>query len=443
MTDSNRKVIVPDTNIFLHDSDSIFAFPGQILMIPLEVIEEIDDQKRRGDEVGRHARRTSRLLDELRARGSLSEGVDLDNGCTVRVAFGDKRMECLPPSLRNNKEDNRILATALSIQDKYPDNQVVFMSKDINMRIKADTIGLTSMDYEEDKIDLEELYMGYDEIEIDAADFKRLKDKGSLPLDVFKDFTVNQIAVATSGGNTAYLRIDAEAKAAVPLKVTLDDVIAGIKPLNPEQLFAFELLLDPRIDLVTLNGKAGTGKTLLALAAGVRQVLEDSLYQKLLVSRPIIPMGKEMGFLPGGVEEKLDPWMTPLYDNFEIIFSVEGRKNDRDKRHIKEIISGSNLIQIEALSYIRGRSLPNQYMVVDEAQNLSPLEVKTIITRAGKGTKIVLTGDPYQIDHPYLDQNSNGLNYAVERFKNSPLAGHVTLVKGERSELAETAAQLL
>ena len=209
-----------------------------------------------------------------------------------------------------------------------------------------------------------------------------------------------------------------------------------------------ELLLNPDIQFVTLNGRAGTGKTLLALAAGCRQVLEDSVYQKLLVSRPVIPLGKDLGFLPGGVEEKLDPWMTPLYDNFEIIFATGGdfgkKKIQSDvKRQIRSIIQSTPLIEVEALTYIRGRSLPNQFMVVDEAQNLSPHEVKTIVTRAGKGTKIVLTGDPYQIDHPYLDSNSNGLNYAVEKFKNSPLAGHVTLVKGERSELAETAARLL
>ena len=443
MTENHRKIMVPDTNVFLHDSDSIFAFPKQILIIPLEVIEEIDDQKRRSDEVGRHARRTSRILDELRVKGSLSDGVDLDNGCTVRVAIGTKRIDCLPASLRNNKEDNRILATALCIKEQYPDNELFFMSKDINMRIKADIIGLKSMDYEADKIELEELYMGYKDIEIPAADFDAFTSRGQLPLDLFGDFTVNEFAILKCGGKTAYARMDPALNAAVALKAQMGEAVAGISPLNREQLFAFELLLNPDIDLVTLNGKAGTGKTLVALAAGVRQVLEDTLYQKLLVSRPIVPMGKEMGFLPGGIEEKLDPWMTPLYDNFEIIFSVDARKSDKDKRHVKEIISNSNLIQVEALTYIRGRSLPNQYMVVDEAQNLSPLEVKTIITRAGKGTKIVLTGDPYQIDHPYLDQNSNGLNYAVERFKQSALAGHVTLVKGERSELAETAAQLL
>jgi len=317
------------------------------------------------------------------------------------------------------------------------------MSKDINMRIKADAIGLQCMDYEQDKIELEDLYMGYKEIEVSEDDFKTLASGGSLPRELFGNFTVNEIAIVKNNAQVLYCRIDPETNLAAPLKANMDDVVAGISSLNAEQMFAFDLLLDDRVPLVTLNGKAGTGKTLVALAAGVRQVLEDTLYQKLLVSRPIVSMGKEMGFLPGGVEEKLDPWMTPLYDNFEIIFSVDGRKSDKDKRHVKEIISASNMIQVEALSYIRGRSLPNQYMVVDEAQNLSPLEVKTIITRAGKGTKIVLTGDPYQIDHPYLDQNSNGLNYAVERFKDSPLAGHVTLVKGERSELAEVAAQLL
>lgn len=448
MTENHRLIVVPDTNIFLHDAHTMFAFPGEILMIPLEVIEEIDDQKRRADEVGRHARLTSRILDELRGRGNLKDGVDLENGCTVRVAFGAKRMDCLPRSLRENKEDNRILATALSIKEEYKNNDCVFVTRDINMRIKAEAIGLRAMDYEEDKIDLEELYLGYETAEVTADELAAFRENGRLPADRFPDLVVNQFAILTCDGDTAYARIDPAQQAAVPLTMTLETGVAGIYPLNPEQMFAFELLLNPGIQFVTLNGRAGTGKTLLALAAGCRQVLEDSVYQKLLVSRPVIPLGKDLGFLPGSVEEKLDPWMTPLYDNFEIIFATGGevgKKKIQDdvKRQIRSIIQSTPLIEVEALSYIRGRSLPNQFMVVDEAQNLSPHEVKTIVTRAGKGTKIVLTGDPYQIDHPYLDSNSNGLNYAVEKFKNSPLAGHVTLVKGERSELAETAARLL
>lgn len=448
MTENHRLIVIPDTNIFLHDAHTMFAFPGEILMIPLEVIEEIDDQKRRADEVGRHARLTSRILDELRGRGNLKDGVDLENGCTVRVALGEKNMSNLPRSLRENKEDNRILATALCIKDNYKENDCVFVTRDINMRIKAEAIGLRAMDYEEDKIDLEELYMGYTNVEVTADELEAFQKKGSLPASRFPDLMVNQIAILNCGEDTEYARIDAASQCAVPLSMTIETSVAGITPMNAEQLFAFELLLNPDIQFVTLNGKAGTGKTLLALAAGCRQVLEDSVYQKLLVSRPVVPLGKDLGFLPGSVEEKLDPWMTPLYDNFEIIFATGGeigkRKIQGDaKQQIRSIIQSTPLIEVEALTYIRGRSLPNQFMVVDEAQNLSPHEVKTIVTRAGKGTKIVLTGDPYQIDHPYLDSNSNGLNYAVEKFKNSPLAGHVTLVKGERSELAETAARLL
>ncbi|MFA6451605.1 MAG: PhoH family protein, partial [bacterium] len=244
-------------------------------------------------------------------------------------------------------------------------------------------------------------------------------------------------------GETAYGRMDAAEDAILPLKLTLDTVISGIKPLNIEQLFAFELLMDNNISLVTLNGRAGTGKTLLALAAGCNLVLETESYEKMLVSRPVIPMGKDIGFLPGSIEEKMDPWMEPLFDNLDMIFSLSSPDRRKQKRNIKEFIESTNAISVEPLTYIRGRSLPEQYMIVDEAQNLSPHEVKTIITRAGKNTKVILTGDPYQIDHPYLDVNSNGLNYVVERFKNSPVAGHVTLVKGERSELAELAAELL
>lgn len=438
------KVMIPDTNIFLNDYRAIFAFPGQIVTIPLEVIEEIDDQKRRVDEVGRNARMTSHVLDDLRKKGSLAKGVTLENGCIVCVEYGTRSMNALPPSLRTNKEDNRILATSLFIQEKHPDKETFFVTKDINMRIKADAIGLKAIDFEEGKIELEELYKGYQEVAVAPEALSAFKKTGLLPADKLPALFPNEILIIESNGIKTYARFNHAKNGAVPLTITRDTKVAGISPINDEQIFAFELLLDPDIQLITLNGKAGTGKTLIALAAGCKLVLEDASYQKLLVSRPVVPLGKDLGFLPGSVAEKLDPWMVPLYDNFEIIFSSgTDKRRDRDKRDIRDIIESTSLIQVEALTYIRGRSMPDQFLLVDEAQNLSQHEVKTIITRAGKHTKVVLTGDPYQIDHPYLDSNSNGLNYVVERFKNSPIAGHVTLVRGERSELAETAAQLL
>ncbi|HPN95767.1 MAG: PhoH-like protein [bacterium ADurb.Bin236] len=439
-----KRILIPDTNIFINDPNSIYAFPNEIIKIPLEVIEEVDDQKRRSDDVGRNARQTSRILDNLRTvNGSLSDGVTLENGCNVSVEFGDKPMSSLPASLRSNKEDNRILATALSIQDKNPGNICVFITLDINMRIKAEAIGLVTMDYEPGKIQFEELYKGYSEKEVSSSQLDELASKGKLVLaDTMRPHELVALS-SPEAGKTANGRFDAEAGAIVPLKHSLDAVVSGIKPLNIEQLFAFELLMDDSVSLVTLNGRAGTGKTLIALAAGCHAVLERGAFERLLISRPVVPMGKDLGFLPGSIEEKMDPWMQPLYDNLDLIFTLGAQDKKREKRKIRELVESTGMINIEPLTYIRGRSLPNQFMIVDEAQNLSQHEVKTIITRAGKNTKVVLTGDPYQIDHPYLDTDSNGLNYVVERFKDSPAAGHVTLVKGERSKLAELAAELL
>jgi PhoH-like ATPase len=438
-----RRIYIPDTNIFLHDSNSIYAFPNELIKIPLEVIEEIDDQKRRVDDVGRNARLTSRMLDNLREKGNLSEGVLLDNGCHVSVEFGEKSLLALPPSLRTNKEDNRILATALHIKEKFPDYECVFITKDINMRIKAEAIGIVTEDFEHGKVELEGLYTGWRECEISEAQLKAFEETGALAPDGLPAFYPNELAIMNCGGQVAHARWDAASGRMVKLLADMKTRLGGIRPLNTEQLFAFELLMNDAIELVTMNGKAGTGKTLLALAAGVELVLEESRYSRLLVSRPVVPLGKDLGFLPGSVEDKLDPWMVPIYDNLDIIFNTTDGEKRKEKRDVRDIIADTPLIQVEALTYIRGRSLPNQYMIVDEAQNLTPHEVKTIVTRAGRKTKVILTGDPYQIDHPYLDSNSNGLNYCVEKFKENALAGHITLMKGERSELAETAAQLL
>lgn len=445
---SEKRIIITDTNIFINDPNCINAFPGDLIKIPLEVVEEIDDLKRRMDDVGRNARQTSRILDDLGGKnGNLSEGVALENGAVVSVEFGDKGLASLPASLRQNKEDNRILATALSIREKNPGSECFFVTKDINMRIKANAIGLKTMEFEFDRIEFEELYQGYREVEVTKAQLDGFKKNKRFVPELGEDrMAPHEIAILAceETDGTAYGRWDEEAGALLPFKYSLDSVIAGLKPLNPEQLFAFELLLNEDIQLVTLNGRAGTGKTLIALAAGCHYVLENAGgYEKMLVSRPVIPLGKDLGFLPGGIEEKLDPWMMPIYDNLDLIFSLSSPERTGQKRNVRELIENTQVIQVEPLTYIRGRSLPNQFMIVDEAQNLSPHEVKTIITRAGKDTKVVLTGDPYQIDHPYLDTNSNGLNYVVERFKNSQVAGHVTLIKGERSELAELAAELL
>ncbi|HYS42932.1 MAG TPA: PhoH family protein, partial [Geobacteraceae bacterium] len=258
------------------------------------------------------------------------------------------------------------------------------------------------------------------------------------------DYKANQFVTMPDGINpshTAIGRFDAAQKKLVPIKKIAKDGIWSIHPRNREQAFALDLLLDDSIKLVTLVGKAGTGKTLLAIAAGLHKTAEENVYNRLLVSRPVFPMGKDLGFLPGDIEEKLAPWMQPIFDNVELLLSG----HEMEKRHTKgyKELMAMGIMEIEPLTYIRGRSIPNQYMIVDEAQNLTPHEIKTIVTRAGEGTKIVLTGDPYQIDNPYVDSSSNGLTYLVEKFKGETISGHVTMMKGERSDLAELAANLL
>jgi PhoH-like ATPase len=318
----------------------------------------------------------------------------------------------------------------------------VFVTKDTNLRIKADAIGLVAEDYESDKVDIEELYQGYVEMTVDAELIDRFHGQGSVELD--GEYMPNQFVTLrdmSNSSHTAIGRYDFLQRKLVPVKKIAKEGVWSIHPRNREQAFTLDLLLDDNIKLVTLVGKAGTGKTLLAIAAGLNKTAEDNIFNRLLVSRPVFPMGKDLGFLPGDIEEKLTPWMQPIFDNVELLLSGHEMEKRRTKGY-KELMA-MGIMEIEPLTYIRGRSIPNQYMIVDEAQNLTPHEIKTIVTRAGEGTKIVLTGDPYQIDNPYVDASSNGLTYVVEKFKGQAIAGHVTLMKGERSELAELAANLL
>jgi PhoH-like ATPase len=437
-----KKNFILDTNVLLHDPRSIFAFDDNNVVVPIYVIEEIDNFKRDLSSLGRNARAVARFLDEFRAQGRLKEGVPLGAGKgSIRVLFTDRQ---LPPELRNGHSttDDRILAVALDISQRERELPAVFVSKDTNLRIRADAMGLTAEDYDAEGGDLEELWS---DVEVDAESVNQFYSQGLVPLEADVPAPPpNEFVLLRDRDNlqhSAVGKFSASRQAYVPLIKLPKEGTWGIRPRNKEQSFALDLLLNDEIRLVTIVGKAGTGKTLLAIAAGLHKTMEESAYQKLLVSRPIFPLGRDIGYLPGSVEEKLNPWMQPIFDNVEYLMNLS-RSEKKLGRGYHELID-LGILEIEPLTYIRGRSIPNQFMIVDEAQNLTPHEVKTIITRVGDGTKIVLTGDPYQIDNPYVDQTNNGLIHVVNRFQQEKLAGHVTLSKGERSPLAELAANLL
>lgn len=433
-----RRLFVLDTNVLLHDPEAVFAFHEHELVLPMQVLEEVDRFKREQNEVGRNARRVARLLDELRANGSLRDGVPLHTGGRLRVASG------LQGAARwegwTETPDNRILSTALGLHQSSS-HEVTLVTRDVNMRLKADALGVRAEDYENAHLSIDEPYSGVRELEVDPDALAQLKD-GRVPLDALGPgpWFPHQFALVQAGpGARAIGRVDAQLQS-LQLIQRGREAVWGISPRNKEQVFALDLLMDESIHLVTLCGTAGTGKTLLALAAALAQVTDLARFRRVLVSRPIFPLGRDLGHLPGDVDAKLDPWMKPIFDNLDFLLSGRG-EGSREKSWAYLIDRG--MLQVEPLTYIRGRSLPRQLLLVDEAQNLTPHEVKTVLTRAGEGTKVVLVGDPQQIDLPYVDALSNGLTYAIERFKSSGLAGHVTLRKGERSALADLAARLL
>ncbi len=433
------KSFVFDTNVLLYDPQSVLNFHDNNIIIPITVIEEIDRFKKDLNEVGRNARYFSRFLDKLRNSGKLSEGVKLENGGTLRVVIGND--SSLPPTQFPPSNDHKILSVALELHNIDLSHPVILVTKDTNLRIKADAVGLIARDYERDKLEVSEFYTGLHKEEVAADVLQEFHYKGVYPLEMeFPNICV-RLQDRKNGHKTALGRYRPEKKGIVPLKHLPADGLWGIKPRNSEQEFALDLLLDDRVRLVSLTGVSGTGKTLLALAAGLFKTSDEGIYQRLLVSRPIFPLGKDLGFLPGDVEEKLSPWMQPIFDNVQLLFGTPQQK--REKKRSFDELKRLGLVEIEPLTYIRGRSLANQFLIVDEAQNLTPHEIKTIVTRAGEGTKIVLTGDPYQIDNPYIDSSSNGLSYTVERLKGEGLSGHIHLVKGERSALAELAARAL
>lgn len=434
------KNYVLDTNVILHDPNSLLNFKTNCVLVPIEVIEEIDRFKRESSELGQNARTFSRTLDELRKRGHLSDGVKLPNGGKLRVVFRATNGNG-HAVFGNSTVDNRIVALAQEIQKASPKTKTILVSKDINLRIKADALGLAAEDYETDRVFLTDLYTGMIEQTVSAEKMAKFRTEGELDLNGGATYFPNEFCTLTEETNpkrTALAKVDPTGKKLIPI---LDhrEGVWGIKPRNKEQHFAFDALLDDRVKLVTLMGKAGTGKTLMAMAAGLKRTVLDREFRRLVVARPTVSMGKELGFLPGSLDEKLAPWMQPIHDALEMLSDLNMGHEHRRSGDLMR--SGS--IVVEALSYIRGRSIANQFMVIDEAQNLTPLEVKTIITRVGHGTKIVFTGDPYQIDNPYVDSSSNGFNYIISRFRDHAIAAHIELQKGERSELAELAANIL
>jgi PhoH-like ATPase len=450
------KNYILDTNVLLHDPNSLLSFEENSVLIPIEVIEEIDRFKRESTELGQNARAVSRMLDSFRGEGRLSEGVKLPTGGKLKIVFNKNGNNGNGNGNGNGHHghghgenggfnphtvDNRILTMAAGIQKAQPRNATILVSKDINLRIKADALGLQAEDYETDRVFIKDLYTGMLEIQMPSADIASFRANGELEVNGGKKYFPNEYCALVDETNpkkAALAKVDASGKKLVPI-IDCREGIWGIKPRNREQHFALDALLDDRIKLVTLMGKAGTGKTLLAMAAGLKRTVHDREFRRLVVARPTISMGKELGFLPGSLEEKLAPWMQPIHDALEMLSDLNMGQEHRRSGDLMR--SGS--IVVEALSYIRGRSIANQFMIIDEAQNLTPLEVKTIITRVGHGTKIIFTGDPYQIDNPYVDSSSNGFNYIVSRFRTEPVAAHIELQKGERSELAELAANIL
>lgn len=440
------KIYVLDTNVLLQDPLSIFSFEENEVVIPAVVLEEVDSKKRNMDEIGRNARQVSKLIDKLRETGKLYEKVPLENGGTFRIELNHRSFHELQEIFVEKTNDNRILAVAknLSLEEEAKEDgkPVILVSKDVLVRVKADALGLQSEDFLSDRVvELDHIYTGYLEIYTQKEILNRFYEKGEIATSELANhpfypyqFVIMKDALNVSG--SALGMVDSSSKRIKKL-VYNQETIWGIKPRNVQQIMGLELLLRDDIPLVTLIGKAGTGKTLLALAAGLMQTEDFGLFKKLLVARPIVPVGKDIGFLPGEKEEKLRPWMQPIYDNLEFLF------NTKKPGELDAILAGMGSIEVEALTYIRGRSIPEQFIIIDEAQNLTKHEVKTILTRVGEKSKIVLMGDPEQIDHPYLDEYNNGLTYVVESFKEQKVSGHVKFVKGERSGLAQLAADLL
>ena len=436
-----QKTFVLDTNVLLFDPTSINKFGNNKVFIPLIVIEELDRFKKDQNENGRNARYFARLVDELRASGSLVKGVSLANGGTLVISILREPVT-KHAGIDLSINDNMILANALYLKENG--DNVVLITKDINLRLKSDALGVEAQDYETSEITIDELYSGQTSFEVEASRLTEFEQNRFLNLSEaeVKTFFANEYLIVHEIGNPQKRQLGRfhQKKGGIVPLIKSRDGVWGVHPKNVEQQFALDALLNNEISLVSLVGKAGTGKTLLAIAAGLECSIGQQQYSRVLVSRPIVPMGRDLGYLPGDVNEKLGPWMQPIFDNIDFLFGNQRASNETTTWD--ELIN-QGLLHVEPLTYIRGRSLPGQFMIVDEAQNLTPHEIKTIITRAGEGTKIVLTGDSEQIDNPYLDSINNGLVYCIDRLKKEDIVAHTRLVHGERSPLSEIASELL
>lgn len=442
MAKKAKKVYVIDTNVFLSDFNAVYAFADNDIVVPLKVLEEIDKHKKRQDGVGANARQVIRIFDGLREKGQLNEGVKI-GGRKGILTVKDYVQNTLPPEMSIQDPDNQILATVKTVmfEEGTEGRSVYLVSQDINMRVKADALGIQAQDYTTNKIVemKEEIYTGFTSHLVDDHLIDRFYGGEKLFLEE-KDIKLhpNQYVMLVSNANekkTALCKFRNYNFALTKVR-EFKEGVWDVRAKNKEQQFAFDMLMDDNIKIVSLVGLAGCGKTLIALAAALEQTLGDQgNYKKIIVSRPVQPMGRDIGFLPGTLEEKMAPWVAPIQDNLEFLMGD-------NKEHLL-MLQEKGTIEVEALTFIRGRSIANAFIIIDEAQNLTMHELKTIITRVGEGTKIVLTGDIEQIDSAFLDATNNGLTYAVEKFKPFELTGHITLLKGERSAVASLAATVL
>jgi len=428
------KIYILDTNVLLHDPKSLTAFADNEVVIPLVVLDELDKKKVGQDEVARNARMAIRTLDQMRELGSIHKGVKTTQGGLVRVELNHR--EFIPQDLDPSRADNRIISVALGLMKDHPRRKVTIVTKDINLRVKCDALEVYAEDYDTDSVadDANAIFSGFSEIVTTTEMIDNLYKDGFVDASELGSFQPNEYALLRSGVQKHSALVKLQGTNFVKIRPSTS--VWGISPRNKEQAFAMDALFDPNIKLVTMIGRAGSGKTLLAAAAGISQIMDSHTYRKLILTRPIQPLGRDIGFLPGDIDDKMKPWMAPLQDNLELLFSEKGK-------HYIDMLKESDQIEIEALTYIRGRSIPRSFIIVDECQNLTLHEAKTILTRIGEGSKVILTGDILQIDNPYIDSVDNGLSCVVEKFKGSALAAHITLVKGERSELATLAAEIL